>query len=856
MSIERIKNTTLWTETLAPSNDNLHQDKIEELRTSLLKFRENVSFLVSNISKKLPDLTQHDISHLDALWEVASLIVGKDYPINPLEAFVLGGSILLHDSALCVEAYENGEAGLRETIEWKDAFADLCDKQTNEQQTELQKLADFIALRQLHAQQAENLIERIWIDPETNQQMFLLENQILRKHLGKLIGQIAASHHWDIEFLISKLSTQQNSISSFPREWRIDSVKIACILRCADAAHIDNERAPDFLHALIKRQGISLDHWKAQNKLANVDIDQSEDGEDTLIFTSTLDYQENESEAWYVAYDAACLVDKEIKSCNQILKRNRNSNVFQVKKVKGVESPEEMSKYIKPNGWKPCSAKVHVGNIEKVIQNLGGEMLYGSNSDNLEIVLRELIQNSRDSIKARSIFDKNFESKIQISVQTNKDAVSLVIEDDGLGMSERVITGSLLDFGTSFWTSSLVRSEFPGLRSSNFKSIGKFGIGFYSVFMIAEQVFISSKNWDKGVDDIIEVKFPQGFTLRPILTKGEVQDYNSQISTRIKIKLKPQIINSKLQVQIRTNRQGAKNFNVHLSQFISALSAGIDVPIYFKEENEEEILVHERIDKKDFDKKAWLEQISFSNHLTENQELISKNISRLKPIIEDNSIFGLAAININLTERQDFLSISTVGGLAQSVHSRDGERFIGFIDYKPKSAKRDIGSFSASETVMKKWASDQLEDLMKMTLNPIEKYCAASSLCSFNTDPSQLAQILIIINGTQVFMTFDEIAQLSTKIKVVFLESYYGRHMETHHRINGINGMAMIRPLSNSSFLDLKFENEIPEKNNSIIDCLYRAILKNGLTPVIERLNGIGKNIFNQEINAITIYSK
>jgi len=50
--------------------------------------------LAGDIHRDLPDLTVHDITHLDALWEMADLVAGPDYPLNPLEAFALGAVFL------------------------------------------------------------------------------------------------------------------------------------------------------------------------------------------------------------------------------------------------------------------------------------------------------------------------------------------------------------------------------------------------------------------------------------------------------------------------------------------------------------------------------------------------------------------------------------------------------------------------------------------------------------------------------------------------------------------------------------------------------------------------------------------
>lgn len=675
MAFDRVQYTSLWKDSLSIRENDLHSEQREELRASLIKFRSNTEKLVTKISQDLPNLTLHDISHLDALWEIANLIAGEGFPLTPLEGFVLGGAILLHDSALCFEAYNNGLNGLRSTITWKDAYSSLVESPSkSENIEEMKSEADFIALRYLHAEQASKLLERSWADPDTGQEIYLLENVSLRKHLGQLIGQIASSHHWSIEKVGQVFSTQVNSPSPYPREWRIDPMKIACLLRCADAAHIDSERAPDFLYALLKRKGISFNHWQAQNRLARADVDQYEDNLSTLVFTSTRSFRENESESWWVAYDAINIVDKEIKASNALLEsQNGRTKSFEIKRVKGVESPEIMAKYIKVEGWRPYSAAVHVSNIESLVKNLGGDKLYGTDRDLLEISIRELIQNARDSIVARRYIEQGFIGKINVKINFDEDNLWMIVEDDGVGMSERVLTGPLLDFGNSFWTSSLVQSEFPGLRASKYKSIGRYGIGFYSVFMIADKVAVTTKPWREGLADSIQLRFDNGISLRPLMKKGPFTDFSSYTSTQIKLLLKQDALTNTLEVVARRNIMGETNLKISFEDYLSAICAGLDTSVYLSIDGSAEKKIHENIETEELDKESWLKKISFiqyqnADHLS---QYISDNVTRLRYIKDQDKIFGLAAISTFHGSGQNFLSTITVGGLATTVHMRD-----------------------------------------------------------------------------------------------------------------------------------------------------------------------------------------
>jgi hypothetical protein len=665
------ENVSLWKSSLGRQEHDQFGDSRDRLRTQFLSFRKNVALLVGRISAQLPDLTLHDVTHLDALWEMADLIAGDNYRLNPLEAFVLGGAILLHDAATCFEAYDGGVDAVRKTEAWKDAFAFEQKRGMYTSEQELNSVADFAALRQLHASQAERLAEREWKDPDTQSSMYLIEDQAIRMHLGRTIGQIAASHHWNIEEVGSKLRNQVNAPADFTREWKIDPVKVACLLRCADALHIDSRRAPDFLYALLRQQGKSQQHWQAQRWLSQADVDSSDPT--SILITSTRPFPETHSKAWWAAFDFVCLAHQELQASNALLKsRNLDSAPpFRMQRITGTESAERMAQHIEADGWEPCSAKIHVSNIQHLVSTIGGKQLYGE-EDSLQVAMRELIQNARDAICARQALDANHKGVIRVEIYKENGDDYLVVEDDGVGMSSRVLTGPFLDFGTSFWASTLARQEFPGLLSSSYKSVGKFGIGFYSVFMVADSVTVTTRRYDEGLDHARQLDFCDGLILRPLLRKGRFQDLRSQISTRIVLKLKPNSLAESNNVEIRRNTVGYKPFNVPFEDYLASMVSGLDVKVVFVNSENEGTTVHVKHDSPEFNAENWLKKISFCNYQDDPnvEKYISSNIQRLRPVIDGKGVRqGFAAIS-TLGRQPTFLSSATIGGLALGVSNR------------------------------------------------------------------------------------------------------------------------------------------------------------------------------------------
>ncbi|TCO77822.1 molecular chaperone HtpG [Chromatocurvus halotolerans] len=116
---------------------------------------------------------------------------------------------------------------------------------------------------------------------------------------------------------------------------------------------------------------------------------------------------------------------------------------------------------------------------------------------NREIFLRELISNASDAIDklrfAALADDKILEgqSDYQIRVEVDKEAATVTITDNGIGMNrEEVIDnlGTIAKSGTAAFLASLT-----GDQKKDSQLIGQFGVGFYSAFIVAERVEVHTR---------------------------------------------------------------------------------------------------------------------------------------------------------------------------------------------------------------------------------------------------------------------------------------------------------------------------------------------------------------------------
>lgn len=118
---------------------------------------------------------------------------------------------------------------------------------------------------------------------------------------------------------------------------------------------------------------------------------------------------------------------------------------------------------------------------------------------NREIFLRELISNASDALDKRrflALTNKDIEeSDLHIRIVPNKDANTLMISDNGIGMSEEELIeniGTIAHSGTRAFLDAMKESK----KADNPELIGQFGVGFYSSFMVADKVSLVTKRAD------------------------------------------------------------------------------------------------------------------------------------------------------------------------------------------------------------------------------------------------------------------------------------------------------------------------------------------------------------------------
>ena len=189
------------------------------------------------------------------------------------------------------------------------------------------------------------------------------------------------------------------------------------------------------------------------------------------------------------------------------------------------------------------------------------KLITNSLYENKDVFLRELISNASDAldkIRLLSLTDKSIldaTEELTIKIKADKENKVLHITDTGIGMTKEDLIKNLGTITKSGTTEFLGKLQDAASASEMSDLIDQFGVGFYSAFLVADKVVVTSKNndgiqhiWESDVKSFSVAEDPRGPTLKrgtqiSLYLKEEAHDFLEQDTVRELIKKYSQFIN-------------------------------------------------------------------------------------------------------------------------------------------------------------------------------------------------------------------------------------------------------------------------------------------------------------------------
>lgn len=257
----------------------------------------------------------------------------------------------------------------------------------------------------------------------------------------------------------------------------------------------------------------------------------------------------------------------------------------------------------------------------EVVQLL--DILARSLYTNKEIFIRELLSNASDALEKmrfemernRDVIDENL--PLEIRITCDPDTRSLIISDTGIGMNDEEIIanlGTIAKSGSSEFIAQFSESDNEDVSSL----IGKFGVGFYSVFMAAERVIVESRSYRPDERAVSWISSGSG-------------------SYEVTATEDPQVRGTRIRVELKEDDHRFSDPKI-VKNIVKTHSNFLTYPVYINDEKANTIAALWKKSRKDITKDQYAEFYKFISHDT-NDPFETIHISVDAPIQFDSIIF-------------------------------------------------------------------------------------------------------------------------------------------------------------------------------------------------------------------------
>jgi molecular chaperone HtpG len=477
--------------------------------------REVISGWLSYIPQSFPHYTRHTIEHSEKIIEQISKILFEDddspepsTPLTGVEGYILCAAAMLHDSGMVVSDSE--KASLLASESWTKWTSEGTGAERWKRIGELRSspepndpaVRNFLADVQVRFLIAEFVRARH--HERSGQLLLQSENALARADFGDMvllrtIADVCVAHGIDNAAL--------NDNETYPvnrdiRSEKVDVRWLAILLRLGDLLDMDSDRAcPILLNAACPLPAESRAHWTQYRRI----VHRATTPQAIEIVAAC----ENQEEHRVLA-DWCAWIKTEAESASRLLAGSpRHSNWKAPKAEIGdgreiVIRPSASATYI-PSNWRLVLDEGAV--LNRLINSTYAHPL---------AFVRELIQNAVDATRCQLAADLKkigdeypthpvelpveMRGKYPIRISLRRLAIAselseqteqvcaLSVADDGIGMDRSIVEKYFLQVGRSYYATPEFRRQY------SFLPIGRFGVGFLSVFSASDHVTVNTRS--------------------------------------------------------------------------------------------------------------------------------------------------------------------------------------------------------------------------------------------------------------------------------------------------------------------------------------------------------------------------
>jgi heat shock protein beta len=395
------------------------------------------------------------------------------------------------------------------------------------------------------------------------------------------------------------------------------------------------------------------------------------------------------------------------------------------------------------------------------------DIIINSLYSNKEIFLREIISNASDAldkIRFLSVTDKDAlgegdAAKLDMRISPDKEKDTLTLTDRGIGMTKQDLINNLGTIAKSGTSSFLEKLKEGG----DVNLIGQFGVGFYSVYLVADKVTVRTKHNDDA-QYIWESTADSSFTIRED-PEGNTLGRGSEITLHLKDDCKEFTEGDKI-----------KDLVKKYSEFIS-------FPIYLKETKtvEKEVPVEEEEEKKeeekaegDEEKKDDLEVEDGDKTDKPKTKKVSEEVVEWTQVNSETAIWTRSPRDVEEDEYNRFyktISKDSEPPLTKMHFSAEGEIEFKSILFVPPKAPYDLLEGKAKSNAIKLYVrrvfiTDEFEDLMPRWLSFIKGVVDSEDLpLNVSREMLQTSKVLRVIKKKLVTKALEMIRKMAEKKK-------------------------------------------------------------------------------------------